>query len=386
MFDKRQVRHEIINFYSKYKPSRFWNTPSWYGDKLYIYNYVNEYYKDIPELNNLSFARKCYHIIHDLNYLPKTTYKGFYKGYYDIDNITSLSNLFKQYNLINFDFNKSSKLLDKNELKKIILYKLKNQKYKELLNDYILNYSINFYTQNIKDWEIKYLFIIHDGNIYCPICGKLKKHKKIATLQSTCGDLNCKHIYLSNISKTKDISYLRDPEIIKRKTESRKGYKHSIETIQKISESNKKTWNKEKRQLLVNKNKENGVYEKQSKTMKNKILNGEYTPKTENRFTHKNLLSNITNCKYRSSWELKFHETHPDLLYEKIRIPYIYNSKKHIYIIDFVNPNTKELIEIKPSSLIENEKNKCKFNAAYKWANENNYKFIILTEDTLNNY
>ena len=27
-----------------------------------------------------------------------------------------------------------SKLLDKNELKKIILYKLKNQKYKELLN------------------------------------------------------------------------------------------------------------------------------------------------------------------------------------------------------------------------------------------------------------
>jgi len=387
MFDKSQARQEIIEFYSHYKPSRFWNDPKWYGDKKYIYDYVNNYYKDNEELNKLPIARKCYHIIHNLNYIPKTFYKNFYEGYYDINNITSAKKMFKEYNNIIFDNIKKYNLLSKDEIKKIILYCLKNQKYKELLNNSDLNYSINHYVpSNINDWEIKFLYIIHNGDIYCPICGNIKKHDKIATLRKTCDNSICKHAYLSNISKTRNFSHLFDPIIIKKKTESRKGYRHSDETIKKIKESNKKTWTPEKRKKLIEQNKNNGVYIKQSETMKTKILNGEFTPATKNRLTHKTFYSSITKIKYRSSWELKFHESHLNFEYEKMRIPYIFNNEKHVYIIDFIDNKSKKIIEIKPKSLCKQSKNICKFRAAEDWARANGFQFIILTENTLNNY
>ena len=72
------------------------------------------------------------------------------------------------------------------------------------------------------------------------------------------------------------------------------------------------------------KNRKNGVFERLSKTIKDRILSGKITPKTSNRLNHKRLSSKITGIEnYRSSWEVKYHEAFPDLLYEKLRIKYL---------------------------------------------------------------
>lgn len=90
--------------------------------------------------------------------------------------------------------------------------------------------------------------------------------------------------------------------------------------------------------------------EKQSKTMKRKILEGSFIPNTENRLCHK--IFKYDNKKFRSSWEIVFYYLHKDYEYETKRIKYILNNKEHVYISDFYDPKTNTIFEIKPDRLM----------------------------------
>lgn len=90
--------------------------------------------------------------------------------------------------------------------------------------------------------------------------------------------------------------------------------------------------------------------EKQSKTMKRKILEGSFTPNSENRLCHK--LFKYDNKKFRSSWEIVFYYLHKDFEYETKRIKYILNNKEHVYISDFYDSKTNTIFEIKPDRVM----------------------------------
>lgn len=116
----------------------------------------------------------------------------------------------------------------------------------------------------------------------------------------------------------------------------------------------------------------------QSKKMKKMILDGTFTPNAGNRYTHFQFHNN--GIYYRSSWELNFHELYPNLKYEQIRIPYVYNMIEHVYITDFIDEENKKIYEIKPSTLVDDEKVKAKTSAAIVWCEENGYTYHIITE------
>lgn len=125
--------------------------------------------------------------------------------------------------------------------------------------------------------------------------------------------------------------------------------------------------------------------DKQSKLLKEKILNGKFTPKQNNRRTWKRI--EFDNIKFRQSWELKFYKYQKSIgntvLYEKLRIPYIFNNKNHIYITDFIDYENKIVYEIKPQQVVD-EKTIQKENALIRWCNDNGYTYIFANEDYFN--
>jgi len=96
---------------------------------------------------------------------------------------------------------------------------------------------------------------------------------------------------------------------------------------------------------------------------------------------------------YRSSWELQFMKfCESSKMIEKwstesIAIPYIRpdDGQIHRYFPDFFikMKDNNYLIEIKPSNQRNNPINKSKWEAAQKWAKENNFVFLVLTEKEL---
>lgn len=126
------------------------------------------------------------------------------------------------------------------------------------------------------------------------------------------------------------------------------------------------------------------IYKKQSITLKKKIKNGEFTP-ARNHYTSWGAVNSLTNKKYRSRWELIYHMAYPNLLYEHTRIEYYDNekSKNRIYIVDFTDPITGNLYEIKPSTEMTSENVISKRNKAIEYANKNNVEYIILNENDI---
>lgn len=122
---------------------------------------------------------------------------------------------------------------------------------------------------------------------------------------------------------------------------------------------------------------------RQSQCVKNKILNGEFTPNITNSWagSRVQLLINNSIQKYRSSWEAFFHLCNNELEYEQLRIKYIYDDNWHNYITDFVDHKNKVIYEIKPHSNKEKPKNLAKFEYAIKWCKENDYIFEIISND-----
>lgn len=137
----------------------------------------------------------------------------------------------------------------------------------------------------------------------------------------------------------------------------------------------------------------NEIRIKQSNSMRKAIREGRFTPCVTNSWAKsrcdvkivRNYNEIIVKC--RSSWDAYFQLLNPKCEYEKLRIPYIHNNQLKNYLVDFLDTFHKKIYEIKPSSLEDTLINKLKFESADRWAKENNYEFIIITEDWFkNNY
>lgn len=118
-----------------------------------------------------------------------------------------------------------------------------------------------------------------------------------------------------------------------------------------------------------------------SKIMRTRILNGEFTPNSNNRNTHWD--SYYKDKKYRSSWEALYQYFDPSAEYETLRIPYIFENKEYIYIVDFVNHITKTAIEVKPRELTKDKKTQSKILALKEWCKNNNYTFVLADKEFL---
>lgn len=121
-----------------------------------------------------------------------------------------------------------------------------------------------------------------------------------------------------------------------------------------------------------------------SDMMRDRILSGEFTPNSNNRNTHWE--SSFNGKKYRSSWEAVYHALYPEAEYETLRIEYNYQNSMFVYIVDFINHNTKEVIEVKPSKMIHDAQTSAKINALTAWAKQNNYSVVIADETYLSRH
>lgn len=120
---------------------------------------------------------------------------------------------------------------------------------------------------------------------------------------------------------------------------------------------------------------------KQSNIMKEKILSGKFTPNSNNRNTHWNSFFN--NKPYRSSWEALYQYFNPADEHESLRITYRYNNTEYVYIVDFINYDTKIATEVKPKELCNTEKFIAKFNALSNWGLINGFTIRIADLDFL---
>lgn len=217
---------------------------------------------------------------------------------------------------------------------------------------------------------------------------------------------NCKSYIKNNVSgKTfaeiygeevaldmkKKISYRKvNPETYKKSVATRRKNKnwHSSETRNKIASRLRTAWKEGK--FLKYSESFKRARSKMSIIMKDKILSGEFTPNITNSWTKWNsyVIIKGERKKFRSGWEAIFYLSNLEMEYEKIRIPYIFKEKSHVYIVDFVDFRNKILYEVKPTSLRkEGSVVSAKENAADVWATENGYVYEIITEDWFkNNY
>lgn len=120
-----------------------------------------------------------------------------------------------------------------------------------------------------------------------------------------------------------------------------------------------------------------------SNIMKQKILDGKFTPTSNNRNTHWN--ATFAGKRYRSSWEALYQYLNPSAGYETLRIEYMLNSKSKVYIVDFVDHVNKQVIEVKPQELCTGNKFDAKLLALTGWATQHNYEVVIVTKEWLCN-
>lgn len=130
----------------------------------------------------------------------------------------------------------------------------------------------------------------------------------------------------------------------------------------------------------------NSMCNKNSIKMKLNIKEGKFIPNITNSWAKSrceiSFIRNdeVINIKTRSTWEAYFQIFNPNLHYEKVIIPYLYNNIEHNYIVDFVDYENKLLYEIKPSSNKGNSIVKTKSRYGRKWSKINGYKYILITD------
>jgi hypothetical protein len=118
-----------------------------------------------------------------------------------------------------------------------------------------------------------------------------------------------------------------------------------------------------------------------SDKMKQLILDGKFTPNTNNRNTHWN--SEFNGKKYRSSWESLYQYLNPTASYETLRIEYFLGIKRKIYIVDFIDHINKTVIEVKPRELCTGEKFEMKMKSLTDWAIKNKYSVLLVDAEWL---
>lgn len=127
-----------------------------------------------------------------------------------------------------------------------------------------------------------------------------------------------------------------------------------------------------------------------STSMKELILSGVFTPQNNSKKKPVKVSTSkggVVLC--HSSWEVVYSlylEGDKNVLSfkkDKIRIPYSKEGKESIYIVDFLVEYTSGqtlLVEIKPKSLLLEQENILKFEAARLWCKENCFEFMIISE------
>lgn len=125
------------------------------------------------------------------------------------------------------------------------------------------------------------------------------------------------------------------------------------------------------------------LHKQHSESMKIAIHEGRFTPTITNSWakSRRQVLINGIIKKVRSSWEAYFYICNPNLEYEALRIPYQYNGKFHVYILDFVDLINRIIYEIKPSCLKTSNLNLVKELAARDWAKLNNFSYKNISND-----
>lgn len=121
---------------------------------------------------------------------------------------------------------------------------------------------------------------------------------------------------------------------------------------------------------------------KQSKTLRNKIKNGDFTPNITNSWTHWDAIIDNGNevRKFRSSWEACFWLSNPNYEYETVRVNSLIDEDK-IYIADFYDKENRILFEIKPKG--EFLKKKDKMDSLMDYCKNNDIKFIWINENNI---
>jgi len=112
-----------------------------------------------------------------------------------------------------------------------------------------------------------------------------------------------------------------------------------------------------------------------SDKMKELILQGKFTPNSNNRNTHWDATHD--GKKYRSSWEALYQFINPSAEYETLRIKYVIDNTTKIYIVDFIDYINKIVVEVKPRELCVGNKFESKMVALTNWANANSYSILI---------
>lgn len=121
-----------------------------------------------------------------------------------------------------------------------------------------------------------------------------------------------------------------------------------------------------------------------STIMSDKILKGEFTPNVKNsksRWDTQVIDNNGNIKKFRSSWEACVWLSNPTWEYEKVRIPYKLDGKSKVYIVDFVDEESKILYEVKPLAFMRQFS--AKLAAAQGYCEHNEYKFVVLSEQNI---
>ncbi len=70
------------------------------------------------------------------------------------------------------------------------------------------------------------------------------------------------------------------------------------------------------------------------------------------------------------------------MLYEATRIPYG-KTKVRTYVVDLTLPESRTLLEVKPSSRVDNKNNRAKRKGAEAWCLANGWTYVIVTEEEL---
>jgi hypothetical protein len=247
--------------------------------------------------------------------------------------------------------------------------------YKTYFYKLICYFDNNFNMENKEAGKILYDVVYpNDKKKKCIACKtNTVTHLNYGLGYSNFCSLSCSRSICKMTDNTKRIASDKRQQTIRERSKDKNWIENRAE---KLSKSTKKRYEDPNERT------------KQSKMMKEMILEGKFTPNITNSWTRWE--SKIGKKKFRSTFDALFYmysETNnKDYVYEKLRIPYYLNGKKFIYITDYISERDKIVVEIKPESLLTNETNTAKEKALSKWCKENGYKYQIITEKFLKEF
>lgn len=219
---------------------------------------------------------------------------------------------------------------------------------------------------------------------YCIFCRKEQpyfKHKYYKNIKKC----NCirKNYYNSLSKEEKDSKYTKftNTRLKNKKIKDSKGINNYHHAALKREQKFRDTINEfgeNKKEVIAKK-----AGPKISKSLKSKILNSNYVPKSSNRFKHQKLF--FLGKTFRSSWEFLFYILNKDSLdleFETKKIKYfdIEKNKERIYILDFYDKKTETYFEIKPIDLLNSLNFYSKKEGVYKAIDSTNKNFLVISE------